>query len=78
MLTVQQIETYWARLLEAGSIDFSGVIYYSAILLESLPDVATAGAASFARIIVDEFKISLLANCASCAQLLAQAHPSGC
>jgi ATP-dependent DNA helicase UvrD/PcrA len=55
-LSKDTIETYWARLIEAGLIDFSGVMFYSAILLDRYPDVAGAVAASFSWFIVDEYQ----------------------
>jgi superfamily I DNA/RNA helicase len=58
------IEAYWQELLIEGFIDFAGVLYYSALLLQTVPDVAAAVSASFPQIIVDEYQDTSVAQVA--------------
>ena len=47
---------FWARIREAGYIDFANIIYYSYLLLKRRPEILRYVSAKFAWILVDEFQ----------------------
>lgn len=49
-------DEYWAYLDERGLVDFSGIIYWSRVLLREYPFVARALGSRYAWILVDEFQ----------------------
>jgi len=78
-LSAAQIAAYWEGLRDSGLIDFSGVLYYAAVLLERFPDVARAVTSSFVWFLVDEYQdtavpqiriMDLIANSGPCRWML--------
>lgn len=69
-----QIVAYWEGLRDSGLIDFSGVLYYAALLLQRFPDVARAVASSFSWVLVDEYQDTAVAQ-VQIMELIAEAGP---
>lgn len=55
-LTPAVATAYWARIREAGFVDFANIIYYSLLLLRKRPEILSYVSAKFAWILVDEFQ----------------------